>query len=120
MEIKRLEPGALMSEAVVHNGTIYLSGQVALDNRGTDVATQTCEILGRIDALLAAAESDRGRLLSATIWLRRTEDFAAMNAEWSAWLDQDPKPVRATVCGVELALPDWDVEIMVIAARRSG
>ncbi len=117
MEIERLEPGALMSQAVVHNDTIYLAGQVALDNRGASVAMQTREILDRIDRLLAQAGSDRTRLLSATIWLRQREDFAAMNAEWSAWLGDGPKPARATVCGVELALPDWDVEIMATAAK---
>lgn len=118
MEIERLEPGAMMSQAVIHNDTVYLAGQVALDNRDADVAVQTREILGRIDALLAEAGSERASLLSATIWLRRAEDFAAMNAEWGAWLGDEPKPVRATICGVELAMPGWVVEIMVIAARR--
>ena len=49
--ITRLDPGARMSEAVVHGDTIYLSGQVG--EAGDDVATQTRTALAEIEALLA-------------------------------------------------------------------
>jgi enamine deaminase RidA (YjgF/YER057c/UK114 family) len=52
MSIKRMHVGARMSEAVVHNGTIYLAGQVAADNT-QDTAGQTRQILAAIDSLLA-------------------------------------------------------------------
>ena len=62
--IKRLETGPRMSQAVVHGNTVYLAGQVA-DDPSVDVAGQTRQILASIDKLLAAAGSDRTRILSA-------------------------------------------------------
>ena len=49
--ITRLEPGKRMSNAVIHNGTVYLAGQVG--EPGDDVATQTRTVLAEIDRLLA-------------------------------------------------------------------
>ncbi|MET0269793.1 MAG: RidA family protein [Sphingomonas sp.] len=113
--IARLHAGPRMSQVVVHAGTAWLSGQLALDARGADVGTQTRAILARIDALLAEAGSNRGRILSATIWLTDMAGFDAMNAEWDAWLPAGCAPARATV-GAALALPGFDVEIAVVAA----
>ncbi|HVK81634.1 MAG TPA: RidA family protein [Verrucomicrobiae bacterium] len=117
MTIERLEPGAWMSQAVIHADTIYLAGQVAQTHRGADITQQTREIFARIDALLSAAGSDRSALLSVTIWLRRPEDFSVLNAEWVAWLGEAPKPARTTVCNIEFVLPGWDIEVTVVAAR---
>ena len=50
MTIKRIQTGPRMSQAVIHNKTVYLAGQVA---PGASVAIQTREILASIDALLA-------------------------------------------------------------------
>ena len=61
--ITRIQPGARMSEAVVHGDTIYLSGQVG--EPGDDVATQTRTALAEIEALLAEAGSDKSRILMA-------------------------------------------------------
>jgi len=63
MPIKRIQTGPRMSQAVIHNKTVYLAGQVA---PGASVAIQTREILASIDALLAEANTDKSRLLSAT------------------------------------------------------
>ena len=65
--ITRIQPGARMSEAVVHGDTIYLSGQVG--EPGDDVATQTRTALAEIEALLAEAGSDKSKILMAQIWL---------------------------------------------------
>lgn len=114
-ETRRIQTNQRMSMAVVHGGTVYISGQLALESRGADVATQTREILGRIDALLAEAGSSRDRLLSASIWLTDMTQFDTMNGEWDAWLPEGAAPARATV-GAALALSGFDVEIAVIAA----
>jgi enamine deaminase RidA (YjgF/YER057c/UK114 family) len=69
MPIERLQPGPRMSQAVIHNKTVYLAGQVADEAAGKGVAEQTRDILSTIDALLAQAKTDKTRILSATIWL---------------------------------------------------
>ena len=112
--IKRLESGPRMSQAVVHGNTVYLAGQVAGDPT-VDVAGQTRQVLASIDKLLAAAGSDKSRILSATIYLAHIGTFAQMNAEWDAWVPQGHTPARATV-EAKLAAPQYKVEIQVIAA----
>ena len=113
-DIKRIETGPRMSQAVVHNGTVYLAGQVG--EPGDDVTAQTKTTLAEIDALLAAAGTDKSKILMATIWLADIADFEAMNAVWDAWVDPANPPARAT-SEARLATPDYLVEIIVVAAR---
>lgn len=112
--ITRLDPGARMSEAVIHGDTVYLAGQVG--EPGDDVTAQTKTVLAEIDGLLARAGSDKSKILSATIWLADINDFAAMNSVWDQWVDKDNPPARAT-SEARLATPDYKVEIIVVAAR---
>jgi enamine deaminase RidA (YjgF/YER057c/UK114 family) len=74
-----------MSQAVIHNHTVYLAGQVASGAPGGSVAEQTKDILSKIDALLAEAETDESKILSATIWLTDMSTFSEMNGVWEAW-----------------------------------
>ena len=105
-----------MSQVVVHNETVYLAGQVALKAPAASATDQTRDILDRIDTLLAEAGTGKANLLSATIWLSNMGMFAEMNAVWDAWIDPANPPVRACVEST-LAMPEYDVEIMVVAAR---
>jgi enamine deaminase RidA (YjgF/YER057c/UK114 family) len=82
--IVRHEPGPRMSQAVIHNGTVYLAGQVA---EGANVTEQTKRILAEIDRLLALSGSDKSRLLSAQIFLSDISTFAEMNKVWDAWVE---------------------------------
>ncbi len=114
MHIRRLDPGARLSGAIVHAGTVYLAGQVTQD--GTmDAEGQTADVLAQIDALLAEAGTDKQYLLSVQIFLANMDDFAAMNRAWDAWLPPHHKPARMTV-EARLADPSWRVEITGIAA----
>ena len=115
MSITRIQPGPRMSQAVVHNGTVYLAGQVAIDAPGKSVAEQTKNILERTERLLAEAGSDKTKILSATIWLSDVSTFDEMNAVWDAWVAPGCAPGRATVES-KLAAPQFTVEIAVIAA----
>ncbi len=116
MTIKRLHPGPRMSQVVIHNGVVYLAGQVAKDPE-KDVTDQTRQVLATIDSLLAEAGSDKSQILSATIYLADMADFPAMNAVWDAWVPAGSTPARATV-EASLATPKYQVEIMVIAAAN--
>jgi len=115
MSIERIEPGPLMSQAVVHGDTVYLSGHVAGD-LDADVKGQTAQILARIDVLLAAAGSDKSKLLKANIWLTDIGTWADMNEVWTDWVVPESTPARATV-EAKLAHPKISVEIMVEASR---
>jgi enamine deaminase RidA (YjgF/YER057c/UK114 family) len=117
MQIERRHTGPRMSQVVIHNKTVYLAGQVAINAPGKGVTEQTRDILATIDALLAEAKSDKSRLLSATIWLTDMNSFADMNNVWDAWVVSGATPARATVVSAQLASPEFAIEIAVIAAQ---
>src|SRR5208337_3147776 len=116
MSIPRLEVGSRMSQAVIHDRTVYLAGQVAGHAEGKSAGEQTKEVLATIDRLLAQAGSDKTKILSATVYLADIGAFAEMNAEWDAWVPAGHPPARATV-EAKLAAPAYRVEIACIAAR---
>ncbi len=110
--IERIDVGTRMSKIVKHNGVAYLCGQVG---DGENVADQTRDCLGRIDALLEKANSSREHILQAIVWLADMKDFAEMNSIWDAWVPEGHAPARA--CGeAKLARPELKVEIIVTAA----
>ena len=115
MSIQRFHVGPRLSEMAVHNGTIYLAGQVAED-ASQDISGQTRQILAAIDKLLAEVGSDKTRILSTTIYIADMADFAGMNTAWDAWVVPGATPPRATV-EASLAKPGYKVEIQVIAAK---
>jgi enamine deaminase RidA (YjgF/YER057c/UK114 family) len=116
MTITRFEAGPRMSHAVIHGDTVYLAGQFAQEAAGKSVTEQTRDILGIIDRLLAEAGSDKSKLLWAQIYLTDIATFNEMNKVWESWVSPGNTPARATV-EAKLAAPQYNVEIMVIAAR---
>lgn len=114
--IERKEIKQRMSRVVIHQGTVYLCGQVAADaNKGIEEQTQT--MLDKVDALLLSADSDREHILSATIYIKDMTDFAAMNTVWDAWVPDGHAPARACV-QASMARPELLVEISVVAAQK--
>ncbi|MDH3386546.1 MAG: RidA family protein [Gammaproteobacteria bacterium] len=115
MSITRRHSNQRMSQIVVHGDTVYLAGQVA-DDASADIKAQTEQVLKKVDALLAEAGSDNGKILSAQIWIASMGHFARMNEVWDAWLPQGHAPARACI-EARLASPDLLVEVGIIAAR---
>lgn len=112
--IERLHTNVRSSKIVIHNGTVYLTGQVA---EGDTVTEQTEKCLANIEALLEEAGSDKEHLLQVTIWLADISDFAEMNDVWNEWVPTGHAPARA--CGESrLARDILKVEFVVTAAVR--
>ena len=115
MSVQRQLTNERMSQIVVHNGTVYLAGQVA-DDLSAGIEQQTRETLNNIERLLDLAGTDKHRLLSVTIYLKDIDaDFAGMNSVWDAWLPKGVAPARATV-EAKLCEPEILVELSVTAA----
>jgi enamine deaminase RidA (YjgF/YER057c/UK114 family) len=114
MTIERVSTNSRMSRIVKHNGTAYLCGQVAKDKSG-GIHAQVTGMLEKVDELLESIGSDRGKILSATIYLSDMVDFEALNAIWDNWVPEGEAPARACV-QAQMASPDLLVEISVIAA----
>ena len=89
------------SQAVVHGGLAWCSGQVALDPAkmelvGDDVASQAERVMQNLRAVLEACDTGVERILRATIYLVDMADFQAVNAVYERHLG-DHRPARACV-----------------------
>ena len=112
--MQKLQSNQRMSKIVIHNQTVYLSGQTG--NAEDGIAAQTLTCLEKVAALLEEAGSDKSKMLYATVWLKSMSDYAAMNEVWDKWFEGVPPPARA--CGESaLARPELLVEVTVIAAQ---
>jgi enamine deaminase RidA (YjgF/YER057c/UK114 family) len=112
--IQRFHVGPRLSETAVHNGTIYLAGQVP-DDTTQDIRGQTAQVLAMVDRLLAEAGSDKARILMTQIFLADIGDITAMNEVWDAWIPAGNTPPRATVQAA-MANAAYKIEIVVTAA----
>jgi 2-iminobutanoate/2-iminopropanoate deaminase len=110
------------SQAIVHGGLVYCSGQIALDPRtgqlvGAHVAEQAEQVLSNLGAVLKAANSSFDDVLRCTVYLRDMADFAAVNAVYAKHFSGASAPARATVAAAGLP-KDALVEIDCIARVR--
>jgi enamine deaminase RidA (YjgF/YER057c/UK114 family) len=115
MEVKRLHVGKRLSEIAIHNGTVYLAGQIAGDTT-QDIIGQTREVLGHVDRLLNEAGSSKAQILSCQIYIADMKHFPGMNEVWDAWVVPGHTPPRATV-EAKLANPACLVEVVIVAAQ---
>lgn len=96
-------PGAIgpYSQALVHGGLVWCSGQVALDPKKGElvpggIEAETRQVLTNLANVLAAAGSSLRRVLKTTVYLQHMDDFARMNAVYGTFFTEQP-PARATV-----------------------
>ncbi len=110
------------SQAVVHQGMVFASGQIALRADGTwvggDAATQARQALENMSAVLQAAGSSLDLVLKSTIFLEDMDDFAAVNAVYASFFSSH-RPARE--CVAAKGLPKGAaVEISCIAATEQS
>jgi len=89
------------SQAVVHNGVIYCSGQIPLDAEtmqivGDDIEDQARQVMENIGAVLEAAGSDFSNVLKCSIYLADMDDFGKVNEIYGSYFTSDP-PARETI-----------------------
>lgn len=107
------------SQAVVHNGLAYLSGQIPM-NPATNtiveggIVEQTERVFQNLAAVLAACGSSFAQVLKCTVFLKDMEDFYPMNEIYRKYFPENP-PARATIQAAKLPR-DVRVEIDMIAA----
>ncbi|TPL99684.1 RidA family protein [Mesorhizobium sp. B2-3-10] len=112
-DIQRLDFDTRIHHGVIYNGTLYLTGQVA--RPGQSAANQMREALGKIDALLAKAGTNKTLILHVQMWLDDVRDFDEVNTVWDAWMPKDHAPARSSGEG-RMAKPGMLVELIVTAA----
>jgi 2-iminobutanoate/2-iminopropanoate deaminase len=112
-------PAGHYSQAVVHNGLVYVSGQLPIDPAADErrigtIEEQTRQVLRNVAAVLEAAGSRLDRVLRMTIYVSDISLWGGVNAVYAEMLGEH-RPARAVVPVKELHY-GYQIEIEAIAA----
>lgn len=108
-----------LSQATVHDGTVYVSGQVGIDPETGElveggVEAEARQALENVEAILDAAGSSLDDVVKATVFLNDVDDFETVNRVYGEFVPE-PYPARSAVEVGDLAA-SFAVEIEVTAA----
>ncbi|MCJ7644311.1 MAG: RidA family protein [Candidatus Aminicenantes bacterium] len=109
------------SQAIVANGFVFASGQIAVDpatgelNQGS-LEDQARQVLKNLTAVLEAAGSSMDHVVKANVYLQDMNDFAKMNAVYAEFF-KAPYPARAAVQVARLPR-DVKIEIEAVAILK--
>ncbi|MFT6996281.1 MAG: 2-iminobutanoate/2-iminopropanoate deaminase [Cryomorphaceae bacterium] len=89
------------NQAVVHENTIYISGQVALEPDtgkmdNANLAEETHRVMRNLGAVLQAAGSDFDHLIKCSIFILDMNEFKTINEVYASFFN-DHHPARETV-----------------------
>lgn len=102
------------SQVVTYNGLLFLSGVTASDKTGS-MAEQTRLVLRTIEERLKAQGSDKGHILTSTVFLADLARKEEMNQVWIDWIDPARPPART--CVGAILTPRTLIEVSVIACK---
>jgi 2-iminobutanoate/2-iminopropanoate deaminase len=108
------------NQAVVSNGLLFVSGQIAIDPASgqlvtDDIEAETRQVLDNVRAIVEAAGATLGDVLKASVFVKDMNMFGRINAVYATYFDEATAPARELVQVSEL--PKFvNVEISVIAA----
>jgi len=115
---KAPEPKGPYSQAVIHNGVMYLSGQIPLNSEGVlvrgTIEEETAAVLENIKIIVEEAGAGLEDVLKVTCYLADMEDFKRFNDVYKNYFPENP-PARATIQAGKLPL-DVQVEIDAFVA----
>ena len=105
------------SQAIMYNGTVFTSGQIAINPasgavEATDIKGQTEQVCKNLCAVLEAAGTSIEKAVKTTCFLSDMADFAAFNDVYGAYFTS--KPARSCVAAKQLP-KNVLVEVEVIA-----
>ena len=108
------------SQAVEVNGTIYLSGQIAIDPATGElvmdsITSETRQVLDNMKAVLEAAGSSMQHVLKCSIFMSDMAHYAEINSVYAEYFKTDP-PAREAVA-VKTLPKEVNVEISAIALK---
>jgi 2-iminobutanoate/2-iminopropanoate deaminase len=125
MKMKSIDLGeevlGAYSIAIQANNTVYVSGQLAIDDDGNtvgidDINAQTNQSLKNLGKVLNAAGLDYSNVADVRIYLKDIKkDFTEMNEVYSTFFKK-PYPARATV-EAKLVSDDFLIEITAVAVK---
>jgi 2-iminobutanoate/2-iminopropanoate deaminase len=113
-------PGAaFLSQAIINNGTIYVSGQIHGKSDGSlvegSVKEKVEQIMQNIAAILKAADAALDDIVKVVIYVTDMAQMPELNEVYPTYFNK-PFPVREAVCVVALPL-GATIEISVVATK---
>ena len=108
------------NQATIHNGTLYISGQIALDPKTGELITaniedETHQVMRNIQGVLEAADCTFENVLKCSVFVSDINLFGRINAIYGQYFNEETAPARELVQVANL--PRFvNVEISVIAA----
>jgi len=108
------------NQAIVHNGTLYASGQIAINPATGELVTdsieaETKQVMENIRAILEAAGLTFEHAVKCSVFVKDMNDFARINAVYAQYFNDDTAPARELV--QVAALPRFvNIEISMIAS----
>lgn len=116
------KPVAPYSPAVIAQGMIFVSGQIALDpatnNMVQDsIEAETHQVMQNVRAVLAAANADWDTVVKCSIFLTNMDDYGTVNEIYGQYFDKATAPARECVQVVRLPR-NARVEMSVVAIQR--
>ena len=107
------------SQAVVANGMVFTSGQVAMEPATGElvsggVEVQTRRVMENLSAVLTACGTSLEKVVKASIFLKDMNDFQVVNEVYGSYFSDGNPPARSTV-QVSRLPKDVDVEIDMVA-----
>ncbi|WP_026998548.1 Rid family detoxifying hydrolase [Eisenibacter elegans] len=107
------------NHAVLAQGVLYVSGQIALDTAGNfhnqDIRTETTQVMRNLAAILEAAGMNWSNVVKCSIFLRDLNDYVAVNEVYGSFFTEQA-PAREAMQVVRLP-KDANVEISCIAVQ---
>jgi 2-iminobutanoate/2-iminopropanoate deaminase len=90
------------NQAILFDGTLYLSGQIALDPinmkmRDETIETETRQVFKNIKAVLKKADYNFENIIKTTIFLTDMDDFQKVNEIYGSYFEIGNEPARETV-----------------------
>ncbi len=112
-------PGGHYSQAIVHNGLVYVSGQLPIDPKTGEKQTgaieeQTRLVLQNLSAILEASGSSLEQVLKVTVYISDISLWGKVN-EVYAEIFGDHRPARAIVPTRDLHF-GFKIEVDAVAA----
>lgn len=109
------------NQAILSNGTLYISGQIPIDATtgemvSGDIKRETQQCMENLKAILAEAEMSFENVVKSSIFLSDMNQFSKVNEVYGSYFNTETAPARETV---EVAnLPKFvNVEISMIAVN---
>lgn len=106
------------SQATIHDGIVYCSGQIGLvpgtgEFVGDEVESQAKQVMKNLKAVLNEAGTDFDKVLKCSIFLADMDDFSTVNEIYGEYFPENP-PARETVA-VKTLPKNCRVEVGCIA-----